>query len=561
VVAPGVDIGEVMKEPTLTRFWGRAMVAAYIGSLGILGAPRDYAWAGSRAPSETFYSTDFTSANVDGLRRSGRGLIHLGGVKGSVTKAYLYWYGAAHSTNPSRYATVKLNGHGLIGANTGLRGAHYQAYRADVTRLVAAEGNGIYHFFRHPHSGRKMTAHGASLLVFSDDGDIENNRDVVLFDDDDFRAEDQSESLNWSVFMSDVGYSGGSAFLQLHLSDGEMEPDEAVLLNGALLKSKSDVFQRPNVPRVERWDVTPFLTPGLNTLRVTSENPTPRSAGLVLALIDLPAGAAPPAFLQLPNPGIDRPPTLAGPREMTVNSPLPVVLQVLPSGPEEKNRPYTIWVDHALIRTGVIPAGTAGPLFLTNAFSRGYHPVVFTMNDGSANASLSTEVHVVDNTRPVLNLPANILVLSDPDKNTASVSYTVTATDEFPGLSVISLPPSGASFLIGTTRVNATAVDSSGHLSQGSFFVTVMDSTPPMMECPVDLIRMTASGANSSVVYFTVIASDNQPGVSVVTVPPSGSAFPLGATPVICMATDAAGNTATCSFNITIIEGQTAHPR
>jgi hypothetical protein len=46
---------------------------------------------------------------------------------------------------------------------------------------------------------------------------------------------------------------------------------------------------------------------------------------------------------------------------------------------------------------------------------------------------------------------------------------------------------------------------------------------------------------------------------NVVCVPPSGSFFPLGTTPVICTATDAQGNSASCSFQVTVF-GDTTVP-
>ena len=47
------------------------------------------------------------------------------------------------------------------------------------------------------------------------------------------------------------------------------------------------------------------------------------------------------------------------------------------------------------------------------------------------------------------------------------------------------------------------------------------------------------------------VATDNCPGVTVACVPPSGTPFPVGTTTVTCTATDASGNTATCSFTVT----------
>src|SRR6185295_2025074 len=39
----------------------------------------------------------------------------------------------------------------------------------------------------------------------------------------------------------------------------------------------------------------------------------------------------------------------------------------------------------------------------------------------------------------------------------------------------------------------------------------------------------------------------------VICVPPSGSPFPVGATPVQCTARDASGNSASCSFTVTVL--------
>jgi hypothetical protein len=43
--------------------------------------------------------------------------------------------------------------------------------------------------------------------------------------------------------------------------------------------------------------------------------------------------------------------------------------------------------------------------------------------------------------------------------------------------------------------------------------------------------------------------------VTTVCTPPSGSIFPVGTTTVTCSATDVLGNTATCSFTVTVFSG------
>src|SRR6185436_18708763 len=82
--------------------------------------------------------------------------------------------------------------------------------------------------------------------------------------------------------------------------------------------------------------------------------------------------------------------------------------------------------------------------------------------------------------------------------------------------------------------------------------VTVIDNVPPNIMCPPDIIRFTDPGTNVAMVYYTVNATDNLPGVTISCTPPSGSVFPVGASLVTCVARDAAGNTATCVFNVTI---------
>jgi len=52
------------------------------------------------------------------------------------------------------------------------------------------------------------------------------------------------------------------------------------------------------------------------------------------------------------------------------------------------------------------------------------------------------------------------------------------------------------------------------------------------------------------------MAADNCPGVVLMVAPPSGSTFPVGTTTVTALATDASGNTASCSFTVTVNDTQ-----
>jgi HYR domain-containing protein/carboxypeptidase family protein len=106
-------------------------------------------------------------------------------------------------------------------------------------------------------------------------------------------------------------------------------------------------------------------------------------------------------------------------------------------------------------------------------------------------------------------------------------------------------------------NVNGCEQVAGGNGPTCTFTVTVNDTQPPVITCPPNLTAVTATVNDPcTVVNFTTTASDNCPGVVVVCTPPSGSCFPVGVTTVTCTATDASGNTATCSFTISVFNGR-----
>ena len=82
------------------------------------------------------------------------------------------------------------------------------------------------------------------------------------------------------------------------------------------------------------------------------------------------------------------------------------------------------------------------------------------------------------------------------------------------------------------------------------------DTTPPTISCPGDVVVSTDPGECTAEVNYTVTANDDNPGVSLTCSPESGSTFPKGTTLVSCTATDAAGNTASCEFNVRVDDNE-----
>ena len=193
-----------------------------------------------------------------------------------------------------------------------------------------------------------------------------------------------------------------------------------------------------------------------------------------------------------------------------------------------------------------------------STFAVGTTTVSCIATDNSVNSSPAQTFHVTvsDTVAPTLsNMPGNITV-SASGPGGASVGYTLpTASDNVdPSPSVSCSPPPGSTFPIGTTAVTCTATDSSGNNASQSFNVTVQDSTAPTISTPGTQL-VEATGPGGAAASYTVTVIDNvDPNPSLSCTPGSGSTFPLGSTTVNCTAHDAANNTSTASFAVTVAD-------
>jgi hypothetical protein len=108
-------------------------------------------------------------------------------------------------------------------------------------------------------------------------------------------------------------------------------------------------------------------------------------------------------------------------------------------------------------------------------------------------------------------------------------------------------------FSVGNHTVDVTVTDIHGNSASASFTVAVHDVTPPTITCSTNISVFTTN-TDGTAVSFTTTASDLCSGtLTPVCTPASGSTFPIGNTTVNCLATDASGNTATCSFTVTVM--------
>ena len=187
-------------------------------------------------------------------------------------------------------------------------------------------------------------------------------------------------------------------------------------------------------------------------------------------------------------------------------------------------------------------------------FPLGTTTVTYTATDDASNSSTCTfTVTVNDDEDPVIVCPSNISVNNNSGLCGATVNYEVNVSDNCPDVtsSLTAGLASGSFFPVGTTNVSYLATDNAGNTSTCSFTVTVADNEDPAFDCPDDLLVC----GNNSVVTFSVPSfTDNCTGANAVQVsgPISGSTLTVGTYTVSFLATDAAGNTSSCSYDIVV---------
>jgi hypothetical protein len=233
-----------------------------------------------------------------------------------------------------------------------------------------------------------------------------------------------------------------------------------------------------------------------------------------------------------------------------------------PGGTGVASISYSLYSNGALTAMNTVSGSSTGVLIS----AEGTHVLKFRARDNASPANLEAEqsltIHLDKSAPDFTEFPGDtILEATAPDGTSGSFSAIAADTvDPDPTVS-FSLAADGSSpvvsphmFPLGATTVYATAIDRAGNWRQKSFDVTVEDTTPPVIGSVPDDITAEATGATGAVVSFSgATASDGVDGpVAVSYSPASGSLFPLGATVVTVTASDAAGNTATATFTVTV---------
>jgi len=191
-------------------------------------------------------------------------------------------------------------------------------------------------------------------------------------------------------------------------------------------------------------------------------------------------------------------------------------------------------------------------------FPIGTTEVVYGILDNSGNAvSCIFTVTVVGGEGPTLVCPADITVSNDAGQCGASVSWSPPIPIDNCGATITSNSHNpGDFFPVGTTTVSYTATDDDGFEVTCTFDVTVEDVEDPVITCPSDITVPFDAGGCDATVTWNVIPNDNCSITTTSNTHNSGDTFEFGTTTVTYTAEDAAGNTTTCSFDVTVEDNE-----
>jgi hypothetical protein len=185
----------------------------------------------------------------------------------------------------------------------------------------------------------------------------------------------------------------------------------------------------------------------------------------------------------------------------------------------------------------------------------GANTVTLTATDGSANtASCTATVTVIDSTSPTASCQSITVYLD------ASGNATIAATDIDNGsadnCTSVSLAADITAFTcneVGANTVTLTVTDASSNEASCTATVTVLDSiSPTITSCPADMAVTTNTGGCQSIVSWVDPTIADNCTFTTIQSHTSGSTFPVGVTTVTYTVTDAGGNTAVCSFTVTV---------
>jgi hypothetical protein len=194
----------------------------------------------------------------------------------------------------------------------------------------------------------------------------------------------------------------------------------------------------------------------------------------------------------------------------------------------------------------------------------GEHTASLVVRDATeASEPCTSAVSVVDTTPPILEVPPAPAAECESEEG-AAVSLAAVSSDQCDSVATCGndrgsggCDASGV-YPLGATTVNFFAEDGSGNSATRQVVVEVVDTRPPLLDCPPDVTVECQSAGQAWVALAPAAALDDcSAAVSIANGRTAGGAdatgsYPVGTTAVRFTATDPSGNAAECLTNVTV---------
>ncbi|TBR25437.1 MAG: HYR domain-containing protein, partial [Candidatus Nitrosotenuis sp.] len=183
-------------------------------------------------------------------------------------------------------------------------------------------------------------------------------------------------------------------------------------------------------------------------------------------------------------------------------------------------------------------------------FPLGITTVIWTAIDGSGNMGIATQtVTVGDSTPPVINGLSDIVSEAQGTQNKVNLGNP-TVTDSVGVLTITNDAPE--TFPLGETTVIWTAIDVAKNAATATQTVTITDTKAPKIKAPAEITSEASSLDHNQINLGEPTVTDNSEISSITNDAPEF--FPLGETLVTWTAADIAGNAATATQKIVVID-------
>ena len=192
---------------------------------------------------------------------------------------------------------------------------------------------------------------------------------------------------------------------------------------------------------------------------------------------------------------------------------------------------------------------------LAGTTQNGITVVLITLTDEQGNGSqCNTTITPIDNQAPQITCPTPAPIDNGTACDFVLPYYGTSAPviDNCSNFTITQSPAQGTIVQTGTTQITLTVTDAGGNQAMCTFSLEVNENQAPTITCPSNI-----SSCDPIVTYvdptfndncFAFLAQTDATGLS------SGDAFPIGITSLEYTVADSSGNTASCTFNVEILE-------